>query len=318
MDINCILSHEKNVRSRVISNSKVTISLCILPCTLMFVIQFILSFFSFSPNGEISYFGLNMLLYCLIIIPPFALSSFLLRRLSFTSKTTQKHNSIKFPLLFIFGTIGIGIIANLLLTLLLPNFVAFYAQSKIFLPKTSFGILFFFIANAVLPAIIEEWAFRGIICKNLLPYGNKSAIIISAFLFSIVHVDPPSMIITFIIGILLGVCYIHTGTLKMPMAIHFLNNALSSVIALCSNTGTSILVLINAVYIYLMIIGVIAIIYYSVSGLSTRKFSLNAPICKGYTPSFGLNIKHFLFNFNFLPLCILYAFFYYVSYVLVI
>lgn len=81
---------------------------------------------------------------------------------------------------------------------------------------------------AFLPALSEEIFFRA----GLLPLlrratgGWKSAIVISAVIFSAVHMDPAGFLSRTILGILLGVIFVETRSLWASFLFHFLNNAM--------------------------------------------------------------------------------------------
>lgn len=81
---------------------------------------------------------------------------------------------------------------------------------------------------AILPALSEEVFFRA----GLLPLlrratgGWKSAIVISAVIFSAVHMDPAGFLSRAILGILLGVIFVETRSLWASVLFHFLNNAM--------------------------------------------------------------------------------------------
>ncbi len=76
---------------------------------------------------------------------------------------------------------------------------------------------------AIAPAIVEEIAYRGIIFQRL---GNgKKAIIISAILFSLGHMNFNQMSYALFVGILFAIIYSITGNLSIGIIIHCLFNA---------------------------------------------------------------------------------------------
>ena len=80
------------------------------------------------------------------------------------------------------------------------------------------------IVSAVLPAVIEELLFRGLILKGLLQFGRWKALIGSAVLFSLFHLNPSQTVYQFILGIVLAVVVLKTGKLMYAMILHFVNN----------------------------------------------------------------------------------------------
>lgn len=81
---------------------------------------------------------------------------------------------------------------------------------------------------AIAGPILEELLFRGAITKVLLQkYSPVKAIIISALIFGIFHLNPAQILAAFLIGLLLAWVYYKTGSLIPCILIHIINNSLS-------------------------------------------------------------------------------------------
>lgn len=95
---------------------------------------------------------------------------------------------------------------------------------------------------AIMAPICEEWLCRGVILRGLLNYTPKSpaeqserqrgmspalAIVISALFFAAIHGNIWQGITAFAIGCLFGYVYYRTGSLKLTMLMHCVNNALA-------------------------------------------------------------------------------------------
>ena len=80
---------------------------------------------------------------------------------------------------------------------------------------------------AVLPGICEELLFRGFIIRGFEKRGFWSAIIITAFLFAVLHLDPFRFLPVMMIGIWLGYLLLKTQSLYVPMLAHAANNSLA-------------------------------------------------------------------------------------------
>lgn len=81
---------------------------------------------------------------------------------------------------------------------------------------------------AVLPAITEEMLFRGGL-QNLLTRWIKSpwpGIIITGFLFSIIHLSWYGFFARFFLGIVLGLIFYYTQNIWLNILAHFINNAM--------------------------------------------------------------------------------------------
>lgn len=80
------------------------------------------------------------------------------------------------------------------------------------------------LSTAIVPAICEEYLFRGAILTNLLPFGKSTAIFASAFLFGMMHQNPMQILYTTLMGIVIGYVYVKTRSIWVCMILHFCNN----------------------------------------------------------------------------------------------
>jgi membrane protease YdiL (CAAX protease family) len=87
-------------------------------------------------------------------------------------------------------------------------------------------LLIAIIVIAVIPAIGEEWVFRGIVQNQLVRWIKNpwTALIISAFFFSAIHMQFQGFLPRFFLGLILGYIYLITGNLWYSILLHFLNN----------------------------------------------------------------------------------------------
>ncbi|MDR0659140.1 MAG: CPBP family intramembrane metalloprotease, partial [Mediterranea sp.] len=76
---------------------------------------------------------------------------------------------------------------------------------------------------AVFGPVLEELMFRGAITAALLKkYGPMKAIVLSALVFGIIHINPAQVITATLIGLLLGWIYYKTASLIPCILIHIL------------------------------------------------------------------------------------------------
>lgn len=79
---------------------------------------------------------------------------------------------------------------------------------------------------ALTPAICEEALFRGPILRGLRSrLGPLSAALTTGLLFGIFHVELSRILPTALLGVLLSLIALHTGSILPAMLAHFLNNA---------------------------------------------------------------------------------------------
>lgn len=85
--------------------------------------------------------------------------------------------------------------------------------------------VFSFITIVIAAPILEELIFRGIILDGFLRrYSPVKSIVLSSFLFGIVHFNPWQFIAAFFIGLLAGWVYYKTRKLSLTIIIHAVNN----------------------------------------------------------------------------------------------
>ncbi|WP_148359431.1 CPBP family intramembrane glutamic endopeptidase [Peribacillus simplex] len=79
-------------------------------------------------------------------------------------------------------------------------------------------------------AISEEILFRGILLKQYQRLNIKSAIILSALIFSIYHMTVGNLVFAFVIGISFALLTIYTGSIVPAIFFHFLVNEIMRII----------------------------------------------------------------------------------------
>jgi uncharacterized protein len=81
--------------------------------------------------------------------------------------------------------------------------------------------IYAFILLVIAAPVLEELIFRGIILEGLLRnYSPLKSILISSFLFGIVHLNPWQFVTGFFIGMFIGWIYYKTRSLTFPLIIH--------------------------------------------------------------------------------------------------
>lgn len=95
------------------------------------------------------------------------------------------------------------------------------------LPENAFEFICMAVHSAVLPAVFEEFAFRGVVMQPLRKYGDWFAIFFSAVLFGLIHGNMTQFPFAVIAGVALGYVAVVSGSLWTGVIVHFLNNFLS-------------------------------------------------------------------------------------------
>ena len=88
------------------------------------------------------------------------------------------------------------------------------------------------VSVSVFAPLFEEWLCRGLVLRGLLQKTNPvAAIVISALFFAVIHLNPWQAIPAFFLGIVFGIVYYRTGSLKLTMLMHFVNNTFSAILS---------------------------------------------------------------------------------------
>jgi membrane protease YdiL (CAAX protease family) len=87
-------------------------------------------------------------------------------------------------------------------------------------------------AIALVPALCEELLVRGIVLPSLLTVTRPTAaVVISAVLFAVIHLDPYRTLFTLVLGLALGLLRVRTGSLAACVLAHAVLNAMTFAVA---------------------------------------------------------------------------------------
>ena len=133
-----------------------------------------------------------------------------------------------FPLLIVFTLVPLSIGGNLLMSELdnvlrflmpLPSIFPFEALAEI-------PALMIFVLTIVAP-LTEEPIFRGIILRGLLRrHSPVASVVVSALLFSFIHLNPTQLLPAFLLGLLVGWIYLKTKSLWPCILVHAIYNGM--------------------------------------------------------------------------------------------
>ncbi len=136
----------------------------------------------------------------------------------------------KYTLFYCGMIIGLVYAASIMNSLIMQVFYI-ATQSVPNLPETEFtgawSFVMAFISTAIIPGFVEEFLFRGVILRNLLPYGKTVSIVVSSLMFALMHQNLLQFFYTFSAGLLLGWLYTKTGSIWASVIVHTVNNGLS-------------------------------------------------------------------------------------------
>ncbi len=102
--------------------------------------------------------------------------------------------------------------------------------TEAFLKTTSInGLCINLLMIGVIPAIGEEFLFRGVLQRIFSNWTKNShwGIIISALIFSAIHMQFYGFFPRFLLGAMFGYLFLWSGSLWLPILAHFVNNSLA-------------------------------------------------------------------------------------------
>lgn len=211
-----------------------------------------LGVFDFLGDGE-SYI-LNLILQVgLMFLLPVFFYSFLIKE---KPKNTLKNFGVKKIKL---SAVGIAIIIGMIVFVLnigVSSFFSFFLSLIGYekLPTTQSEtytiamLVINLIFTGVLPAICEEITHRGMLIDGFDKLGYKKAIIFSAILFGLTHLNIEQFFYATIIGVLLAFITMITGNIIPAMIIHFVNNAINVVISYALINNLSFKTFYNSIF----------------------------------------------------------------------
>lgn len=154
------------------------------------------------------------------------------------SETDFSLPSVKVFLFMAIGTLVLqmGIISPLVGAMPIPPFM-----EEMFLKMMQQTGIYSFITIIIVAPVLEELIFRGIMLKGLLKqHSPRRAIIMSSFLFGVLHLNPWQFVSAFLLGIFSGWLYYKSGKISLSIGMHVTNNAIAFAGMLLFNPETDL------------------------------------------------------------------------------
>lgn len=139
--------------------------------------------------------------------------------------------------------------------------------------------------SAILPAICEENLHRGMLLNGYDNLGIKNNILLTGFLFGLLHMNIEQFFYATIIGFLLNFVAYITGSIYPAMIIHFLNNGIGVLLSYLSNANlikggiftklselTASNMTLGFVVIFILVLTLIFLLYYLIRLLLKYSF----------------------------------------------
>lgn len=166
----------------------------------------------------------------LSVLLPFVVAGMFLKR---NTRTFIPHDPVEKTDLFWYVCVGTGLcmVANVVTNFFI-TFLSMYgielSGGSTMEPDGLLSSLMMMVSLAVIPAVCEEIAMRGIVMQSLLKHGKVFAILTTAVVFGILHGNLIQAPFAFMVGLVLGFITVKTNSIIPAVIIHFCNNGLSA------------------------------------------------------------------------------------------
>ncbi len=101
-------------------------------------------------------------------------------------------------------------------------------------PDSALAVLVVLVATAIVPAIIEEFAFRCSVMGILRGRGKFFAVLASSIIFGLMHGNVIQFVFALLVGLVLGYITLATDSVIPAMLVHGFNNGLSVISDACT------------------------------------------------------------------------------------
>ncbi len=144
---------------------------------------------------------------------------------------------VNFSLLYkiVLAGLAMSLLSNFVTDILLNNLSLFGYENHLdmtYTTNTPLENVIYFLRVALLPALVEEFMFRGIILHKLRAFGDGFAVLLSSLMFGLIHGNLVQIPFAFIVGLALGFAVVKTGSIIPSIIIHFLVNGSSVIVTI--------------------------------------------------------------------------------------
>ena len=167
--------------------------------------------------------------YPVMFIPPLLYASAQSRRNEFfdkgyalDSKNFGKMGGLKLAAIVSVATLAVAFMTDSL-TKIMPETPQWFEDAMGAIMDAPVWITL--LSVSVFAPLFEEWLCRGLVLRGLFQKMKPgAAIAVSAIFFAVLHMNPWQAVAAFILGVLFGYVYYRTGSLKLTMLMHCVNN----------------------------------------------------------------------------------------------
>lgn len=114
--------------------------------------------------------------------------------------------------------------------------------------------------------VLEELLFRGVILESVRRgWGAVVAVVVSALLFGLIHVQPATVVVGVVAGLIFGLMYLRTSSLFSTIIIHSVNNAIALMLIHIGAGGKPLSEVVGGGRPYYIIYGVAVLLFVAIS-----------------------------------------------------
>lgn len=162
--------------------------------------------------------------------------------------------SLSVPLILI--ALAVSFTADYLTELLQSTFSIFGVENGVELSTKSSTLIeniLNIIAVSIIPPLVEEFLFRGILLGKLRFFGDSFALFVSSALFAVMHGNIIQIPFAFIVGLVLAFITIKTNSIVPAIIVHFLVNFRSVLISITLENKFISDEMLNYIYLILLL-----------------------------------------------------------------
>ena len=197
--------------------------------------------YKLGDSSDTLYLAINMIFYVIIVLLPFLIFMLAARRKFTDIISLEKPKPLKLiGAVFISIFLGrIGTIISVFIQLFMESAGQSIPDINFGMPKTPFNMLIYFVSLAVMPAICEEFGYRGVVMGETKNYNTMFAVFFSAFCFALMHGTIQQIPMAFFVGASMAYFSIKYNSIWYGIIIHFINNGISAMLTIIT-TGNEI------------------------------------------------------------------------------
>lgn len=192
--------------------------------------------------------------------------------------------------------LGVAMFSNTVSGIVESNFSIFGLQNEVSFSQPTNSVLekvLYIIAVSLVPALAEEFAFRGVVMGTLRKYGDAFAIISSSVVFGVMHGNISQIPFAFILGLVLAFADCKTNSIVPSIIIHFLNNLYAVIMDILQESYTisdkAFYIIYLAIILGFCILGIIS--FFILIKQDKKFFNLNSRTGVTYTQTDLLSFK---------------------------